>query len=185
MKKLSLFLLVTLFVLPAIAQKEHLKFMGIPLNGTITQFQNKLAAKGIKVDSKLNKNLQAGCRAFTGIFSGEKAQIFVYYNNTTKVVYRAKAVIEYSNGQRGEDKLSEYKSLLKTKYPTGIGTDSEQDGHPSYSLILRDEDFNRLGLIGLYITNSGYSFIETVGLHIDYEDYLNVLANESKKMDDL
>ena len=58
MKKLSLFLLVTLFVLPAIAQKEHLKFMGIPLNGTITQFQNKLAAKGIKVDSKLNKNLQ-------------------------------------------------------------------------------------------------------------------------------
>ena len=70
-----------LVVATAYAQKEpHLKFMGIPLDGTINQFQSKLTAKGIRVDVALNKNIGVGARAFKGTFSGKDAQVFVYYD---------------------------------------------------------------------------------------------------------
>ena len=167
------------------AQTEHLKFMGIPLNGTITQFQSKLSAKGIKPNSELNKRLAVGCRAFTGTFSGEKAGFYVYYNDRTKIVYRAKAVIDYENGERGEMKLNDFKDLLLKKYPEAVTEQGEQDGHPTFMLLLPNRQNNYLGSISLYISNSGYSFIDTVGLHIDYTDGTNAVANESNNMDDL
>ena len=87
MKKLFLLLVITLFVsVGAMAQTEHLKFMGIPLNGTITQFQNKLKAKGVDVNPSLNKFIPTGGRAFKGVFSGNDATIFVYYDEKTKKV---------------------------------------------------------------------------------------------------
>ena len=61
------------------AQTEHMKFMGIPLNGTISSFQSKLLSKGIKYDEVLSRHLGVGCRCFNGNFSGEKANIYVYY----------------------------------------------------------------------------------------------------------
>ena len=73
--------------------QEHMKFMGIPLNETINQFQTKLSAKGVTVDVAANKTIGVGCRTFKGFFSGKDAQIFVYYDENTKVVYRAKAVV--------------------------------------------------------------------------------------------
>lgn len=167
------------------AQTEHLKFMGIPLNGTITQFQAKLTAKGIKPNSELNKRLGVGCRAFTGTFSGEKAEFFVYYNDRTKIVYRAKAVIECMDGEKGEMKQKDFKDLLNRKYPGAFSEQGEQDGHPTFMLLLPNSQNNYLGSIGLYISNSGYSFIDTVSLHIDYTDGTNAAANENNNMDDL
>ena len=74
-----------------------MKFMGIPLNGTINQFQTKLSTKSVTVDVATNKTIGVGCRAFKGSFSGKDAQIFVYYDESSKVVYRAKAVIQSSD----------------------------------------------------------------------------------------
>lgn len=179
------FLLVSLFITFAIqAQTEHLKFMGIPLNGTITQFQSKLATKGLVPNNKINQSIPVGCRAFSGTFSGEKANIYVYYNSKTKIVYRAKAVIQYDKDQV-EFKLKNFVSLLQEKYTNSVGEDSEQDGYPSYSLVvLNDDGINPLGIVGLYISKSDYLYSERF-LHVDYEDYLNSESNKSSNMDDL
>ena len=48
MKKYLLVALCCLFSILTQAQTEHMKFMGIPLNGSITAFQTKLQAKGIR-----------------------------------------------------------------------------------------------------------------------------------------
>lgn len=45
---------------------EHLSFMGIPINGTITQFQAKLQGKGCVVDRALSSQLTVGCHGFKG-----------------------------------------------------------------------------------------------------------------------
>ena len=95
MKRIVLMLVSCMMVMSVMAQNEHLKFMGIPLTGTITTFQTKLAAKGISYDKVASSQTESGVRCFKGVFSGEKANIYVYYNEKTKVVYRAKAVIEY------------------------------------------------------------------------------------------
>ena len=92
MKRTISLLLLCMIWFVASAQ-QHMKFMGIPLDGTITTFTTKLQAKGVKI-SPNNSKSGAGCRWFVGSFFGQSAEIYVYYNPTTKIVYRAKAVIE-------------------------------------------------------------------------------------------
>ena len=94
MKRTLFVIICCLFSIMIQAQTEHLKFMGIPLDGSITAFQNKLQAKGIKYDAEGSRLLKVGCRCFKGTFSGEEADFYVYYNERTKIVYRAKAVIK-------------------------------------------------------------------------------------------
>ena len=54
MKKSLCFLLFFICTLSMSAQDRHMKFLGIPLDGTIEQFQRALFLKGYKPD-KLNK----------------------------------------------------------------------------------------------------------------------------------
>ena len=68
---------------------KHLKYMGIPINGTITQFQAKLIAKGCVHDKLTSNSLGVGCRAFKGHFIDNKVSIFVYYDESTKIVYKS------------------------------------------------------------------------------------------------
>ena len=185
MKKELLLMITCLMAVTMQAQTEHLKFMGIPLNETINSFQSKLQKKDIKYDNVVNKKLNFGCRGFVGTFSGENSQIFLYYTPKSKIVYRAKAVLECANGEKGEERLTDYKNLLSKKYPDGIGSSGEQDGHPTWSLSIFDENSNIIGFINLYITNPIYSFLDTVGLHIDYIDSQNDSLNDKEKLSDL
>ena len=95
MKKSIILLVISILAFCSPVQAHHLKFMCIPLNGTITQFQQKLTAKGVKHNKQTSQMIPAGVRAFNGTFAGEKADIYVYYNLSSKVVYRAKAVAGY------------------------------------------------------------------------------------------
>lgn len=186
MKKMLLIMFSCLITLSMQAQKEHMKFMGIPLNGTITAFQSKLQAKGIKYDAKTSAGIKDPCRAFRGVFSGHDADIFVYYNEKTKVVYRAKAVIKFRNKETGESKFSDFKYNLKTKYSNAYSYDGEQNGLPSVSLSVPDSKEERvIGTIDVYFTNAPYSFMDEVYLHIDYTDTPNRRVNETNNMDDL
>ena len=186
MKRIAFIILSCLMALSVMAQKEHLKFMGIPLNGNITTFQEKLKAKGISYNRTASAKTKAGVRCFDGIFSGEKARIYVYYNEKTKIVYRAKAVIEFSNKDIGEQRFEKFKSMLKEKYLTAYAKDSEQDGYPSMGMLVYDSEFDKsLGIISLYMTDTGYSFMDEVYLHVDYEDDANTSSDMDKNMDDL
>lgn len=185
MKK-TLFVILSLIVSLTIqAQVEHMKFMGIPLSGTITQFQQKLQAKNIRYDSKLSSSLQSGCRMFKGIFSGKDANIFVYYDEKSKIVYRAKAVITYTGQEKAKSEFTNFKDLLCRKYPNHVPEESEQDGFPTYSLLLPNSQNKFLGSINLYISDTGYSFLDDFMLHIDYIDYNNGSTHEERNMEDL
>lgn len=61
------------------ANAQHLDFMGIPLDGTIANFQSKLLNKGCHI-MKYNSRIPVGIRGYDGIFAGKQAAIFVYYN---------------------------------------------------------------------------------------------------------
>lgn len=74
MKKLLLFIAL---VLSISAHAVHLEFMGIPINGSISNFQAKLIAKGCTLD-KYSKELPTGIRGFKGVFAGKDCQIIVW-----------------------------------------------------------------------------------------------------------
>lgn len=180
------FILITSLCLMAIsinAQTEHVKFMGIPLNGTITQFQQKLQAKGVRYDQVGSREIGSGIRKFTGNFAGMESEIYVYYDDKTKIVYRAKAVIQFSELNHAKSKLEDYKYMLKEKYLSFLSEEGEQDGYPTFLISIADSNYNDIiGNVSLYMSDylSYYYF-----LHIDYYDSANYNKHENKVMDDL
>jgi hypothetical protein len=162
------------------AQSDHMKFMGIPLDGTINSFQNKLSAKGITPDDKLNKSLQVGVRGFKGNFAGHEAEIFVYYDAKSKIVYRAKACIESEIKNVAEQNYNTIKSQLKDKYydKSIIDTDT-YEGHESLHFLLL------FGVIDLYFNSYSEGYPTIYSVHIDYSDIENYNKYKNSVMDDL
>lgn len=188
MKKI-LFIVSFLFIIigSSYAQaQEHLKFMGIPLNGTITQFQAKLQAKGVYYDAQNSKGLGVGTRAFRGTFSGKKADIYVYYNEKTKVVYRAKAVVSFTDEDTANNSYYYFVGMLKQKYDAADVETGTKDNHESLTLLVPNENENAyykyLGSIAVYRT-SYYSV--RYFIHVDYIDTINDVKNDNRNMDDL
>ena len=105
MRKLFLLSLLLMFSFVLSAQTEHMKFAGIPLNGSIEQFQKKLVAKGFRLNTKMSKMLPVGTRSFVGTFAGKKGNIAVYYDSETKNVYGAKVYYDGLTDDRAKEEL--------------------------------------------------------------------------------
>lgn len=116
MKKILLLLFACIMAATAMAQSQHLKFMGIPIDGTINQFEQKLIAKGFKNERELNANIPMGQRAFSGIMAGYKVLIGVSYEPRSKTVYQIGVV--FSRGSESTLDVLEYEitDLLDEKY---------------------------------------------------------------------
>lgn len=173
------------FTISAQTTFPHLPFMGIPLNGTIDNFQAKLSAKGVYVDHAANKTMGIGCRVFKGMFSGKKANIYVYYNDRTKIVYRAKAVIQSSEMDLRNNNYNYFENMLNSKYYYAETTKGNQDNHENISWLVPTLDENSfykyLGSIDLYCTSYSYEY----DVHVDYTDTVNKQKFENQNMDDL
>jgi hypothetical protein len=187
-------------------QKEHLKFMGIPLNGKISVFHNQLLKKGARYNETFSKYSQSnGVRLYNASFAGEEAEIFVYHNKKTKIVYRAKAVIEQRSEDLIELKYKNIKELLIKKYDpkarfekySGIDVpdtafqnvkwfieDNNRGKESTNFMIYSFEESHSIGEIDLYISQNDRD-PDLFYLHIDYIDFANDDADKDKRMDDL
>lgn len=197
MKRILFLLTFCVISLVAMCQTtpSHLKFMGIPLNGTITTFQGKLIAKGCSLNKAVSNSIAVGCRAFKGTFLSKKVDIYVYYNTSSKIVYRAKAVMSGISEDIADQEYKRIHDLLLTKYNESYEDEGTNEGKPSLSILPRcsyDEDNsvwqNSYGEIDLYITKDDQEFIRypyNYNLHIDYTDRVNSDKNQAKEMDEL
>ena len=183
MKKVILLLAMVVSVCAFAQTEQHMKFMGIELNGSIKAFQSKLETKGATV-SPLSSKMPNGVRLFNGVFSGENAQIAVFYNPRSKEVYRAKAVIE----RFGKDKIEQLFENMESKLDLKYGNESKT------SEVIEDDHLHSFkqvqyvvenGSINLYIVSSSYTSHSDFDLHIDYYDLENYASNLLEEMEDL
>ena len=79
MKKIFTFILLVCIAI--LAKADHMSFMGIPIDGSITSFQSQLSSKGFKFIQKSEEG-----RLYKGKFFGETVSVFVYYDNKNKTV---------------------------------------------------------------------------------------------------
>lgn len=196
MKKVAL-LLVCLITLVCQAQTGHLKFAGIPINASISQFQTKLTAKGYKLDKQLNAQIPVGCRAFNGIFVGNKVIVYVYYDERTRTVYRVKAVLSGISEDIADQQYQRLKDLFIQKYEDYYSFDGEKENKEAFSLLPKrkfyaNEDESRwqnsYGSIDLFITKDEDIYLRYpyhFNLHIDYTDQINSDKHENSMLDDL
>ena len=184
MKKCVLILAVLICTMFLSAQAEHLKFMGIPLTGTITQFQQKLAAKGITYNKRISQAAPLGTRCFNGEFFGSRAYFVVWYDTDTKIVYGARAVLYFDNQSERDDKYEEMKPMLIQKYAEDELQENTKDGLEALQITVTDEEGNEcLGYINLYRTEEDYGDI--YHLHVQYLDHANFNENQKSLMNDL
>lgn len=180
MKKYLLLILCTLFISVSLGAQsksnQHLKFMGIPINGSITNFQNKLIAKGFKYDKAGSMALESPTRIFKGQFAGETAQLFVYSDRDQKFVYRVKAIIQRDSEEQILSMMRMYRKQLVEKYST-YAEEGTYKGNESYYIPVEN------GWIDLYYVQNVYDI--GYSLQIDYWDEANSQKHEANNMNDL
>ena len=200
MKRIQLLLICLLIAIVTYAQNnEHIKFMGIPVTGTITQFQAKLVAKGCTYNKALSSTMSSATRAFKGTFAGKKAIIFVYYDSKTKIVYRIKAVIDKLSEDIADQEYAKIKQLLSMKYGEDNAVADTRDGKEcvsflslksKYADITEDSDLSDIanGTIDLYIVKDEEIWINypyNYNVHIDYSDMINTQKHENQQLEDI
>lgn len=192
MKRMILFIFLCCTSILCFSQ-HHLTFMGLPIDGTITSFQNKLIKKGLRPSSS-NKYLPLGVRLFEGYFTNESAKIYVFYNNKSKIVYMCRVVFDYLYNSKSDARVdfASYKAALGNKYDAvSFVHDDMQDKENDYSdaynwLVMQppiQEDSPMLGFIELKIEEADYAF--KYQLWIDYIDAVNQVKNIDIKNSDL
>lgn len=183
MKRFFPFLLV-LFFASSVFGQQHLKFMGIPLNGSINEFTSKLQRKGFTI-SPLNKYASVGTRILEGRFFDLLSDVRVFYVPTTKNVFSARATMYFSEKKTCTSIQEEIENIIEYKYiyvkeagKTKAGNDLNV--YKIYHNSGDDEDYYYgLIYIGQYYNNGKYE------LNITYEDRYNALLQEIDKSEDI
>ena len=129
MKKI-ISVLFALCLCMAVSAQQHMKFMGIPLDGTVDNFALKLKAKGVTYDAAKSKAAGQGCRVFNGTFMGENATINVAYNPKSKMVFSAAVEMQYPTVESAHIPFLNLTESLQQKYPNtkpeeNIGPDGD------------------------------------------------------------
>lgn len=115
MKRILIVLLFVFSCIGAMAQNtnEHLKFMGIPINGTLESFTQKLVAKGMKrQQGRDNTGL------FRGTFAGEgDCKVYVNRIPSRNIVYRIVVCLPSRKMWEWlESDYKQFKQMLTSKY---------------------------------------------------------------------
>lgn len=186
MKKSLIILILSVVAMCLPAQAEHLKFMGIPLTGTITQFQQKLTAKGVSYNKRMSDAAPVGTRWFSGTFAGTEADIIVWYDPSTKNVFGAKAVYECATTSMRDNKYEDLKSMLQTKYAEESAETSYKDGLEKLTIPVTDDyGYSLVGMIVLYRNESDSYYDKSYYVHVEYLDAENYDKHQNRNMDDL
>lgn len=179
-KGLILTVLLQLLAINMIAQSSHMKFMGIPINGTISQFQTKLISKGFTYDQRASSLIKSPTRIFNGYFAGENSQLYVYYNERNKVVYEVKVAMSYLNKDTAEEHYNKLKSMFDEKYYQEYRYEDNSTFDESVYNVYTNE-----GFIQFYVMYNQYDDNMPYKVHIDYYDDVNYNANKKSIIDDI
>ena len=187
MKKIiSLFF--ALCICLSLSAQEHLKFMGIPLNGTIDNFALKLKAKGVTYDAAKSKALSPGSKLYNGTFMGKKAVFDVFFNPKSKVVFGVMVDIPYSSV---ESAFVPYKNIVQQllkKYPKAVyetNKDSEGEAMGLTFSIPNEDETKRIGIIIQTLCYSQSPLNDDCSINLMYTDIENFQKSEAINNEDL
>lgn len=149
MKKIISILFMLCLCMAASAQ-QHMKFMGIPLDGTVDSFALKLKVKGVTYDAVASKAAEPGSRIFNGTFMGKNAMFIVYYNTKSKMVFGSAVIFQYSTVESAHLPFANLTESLKQKYPNAkyeVSKDPDGDANGLAFNIFNKTETKIIGLI--------------------------------------
>lgn len=189
MKRISVTLMLLLAVICVMAQ-EHLSFKGIPIEGSMTTFCQKLKAKGFTSIGRDNN-----ITLFTGDFTGRKATVGVTATDDGKNVF---AVIVFFDPSGEWNTLVNtydyYKDLYTRKYGSPTVSKENNPARSDTNIALMAEVHQGTVVYGSAWEVAGgnieLSIEKTSGVYegmvvIRYRDSQNVEAKIKNDLDDI
>lgn len=185
MKRISFIIVFVCASICIWAQNGHLKFQGIPIDGPLVEFQQKLIDKGYTPDEEYNKSTDAkDNRLFTGLFSGLNSEVYVTYSSSNQLVYLVTVVIKTSSEDVMLKLYDQIKESLKSSYPKAFMETDEYEGYDAITFYLRrfssdtEMKWRRCyGSIGL----ACYKSDNTYNVFLDFTDQKNGDLHEKGK----
>ncbi|WP_278820537.1 hypothetical protein [Hoylesella nanceiensis] len=195
MKRILIALLFIFSCIGVMAQNtnEHLKFMGIPINGTLESFTQKLVAKKIK-------SIQAaeGVGLFNGTFAGKNdCNIFVATVPNRNIVSKVVVCLPPRETWAWlESDYNQFKQMLTSKYGEPLQhSETFKAGTFTSSDYLKISALKE-GKCEYYVgwkLNEGVILLEIISIEspssclvrLSYYDAINSKLEETSKQDDL
>lgn len=178
-------LLLFCLILPLLAMAlRHAEILGVPIDGTISEFSKELEAEGIKTDwTSTQQYGQGEARWFTGPFYGRNCSFIAYYIPSSKIVYRVKVFIDmdWISLSTCEQRVEEIKDELSDKYHI-VFEKSKFEGYTAWIGYVRElvpvqgTDYlavDSIGWVDIYMSwDNGYT------IYVDFYDKQNYLKNK-------
>ena len=192
MERLRVFLVSLSLLLGISLNAQHLRFMGIPIDGPITAFQTKLSAKGFTLAPE-SKQLPMGVRAYYGQFLGKDSSVLVYYSTHTKEVYQVLVAISCgTTDDEAKNAFEYYKDLLKQKYEeVSLNSDmleNSTNGVLEFDMAIMQPPIEvgtkLLGYIEMHM-NRDTDFPYEYYISLTYEDLENKAKRDANLLNDL
>lgn len=192
MKKLLIVAIAFLFSLSLNAQttEEHMKFKGVPIDGTLADFTQKMKQKGFSY-----KGMEDGMALFEGEFAATKGCTIIAVAKSTNVVHKvAVAFPDCDTWSCLSNKYESLKDMLTQKYgEPALNVEKfdykyiDDDGDRYYNVKADRCKYSTSwvieeGEIDLDITHSGYS---SCFVRLIYIDRLNTDKVINQAIDDL
>lgn len=187
MKKIISLLFAFCLCMAASAQ-QHMKFMGIPLDGSIDNFTLK-KAKGVTYDAAQSKKLSPGSKFYRGTFMGERTCFVVMFNAKSRLVYGVGVEMPYSSLALAKTPFMDIADKLHTKYPTAVYDRMDKDGSNDVlgiSFTIPEENSTELlGIIMQELKRPDGILSTDWSINLIYTDAKNYKKHESLNNEDL
>lgn len=158
MKK-TIVTILTLVLFSAISA-QHLKFEGIPIDGSITNFQNQLSSKGISINNAKSKEAPLGQRVFNGKCQGYNSEITVFYGRKSKVVYKVNVVIESTKKEVIQNILDLSRKRIEEKHLYTTDHDLNDDTNPKFRFNIFPTETSKQS-VGVIQVNPSHAYYIT------------------------
>lgn len=164
MRKL-LFGLMLLVSVPTIAQKttvEHLTFVGIPICGTLENFDKQITEKGFK---------HVYGAFYDGVFGGEETTIQICVTEAINNVY---SVVVYANETDNEEDIKTLLNVWVRRYESKYQEQAKLDDDGSYTIIVKGKNDLIGGIFISYFKveekyKIGIQYLDNIGNRKDCE----------------
>lgn len=162
------------------AMAQHMKFMGLPIDGTIDQFGKQLTSKGF---TKSISDSRAGYWSYNGSFNEKKVQLGVQYNIPTNKVFSVQVTYLCSDSMDGLFTYEDWVKKLKSKYDDQFKSYDDQN-RPEESMFRHCWESSVTGLIMLDLCREVVYSKPIYLLHLTYTDMQGYANHVKNPVDD-
>ena len=185
MKKNIIILIAFVFTVSLNAQNRHMSFLGIPINGTIQNFHNKLVSKGFKLYERKSDHY-----IYIGSFAGYPCELYATFSQQTKTVYDVTLWFDEYLEIPCNYKFDEFEKAIKNKYGKSIFSDYDDDYNVTFYFKINkndpeEDEEKTYGSIQLYVTHKDFYDEKEYALVLSFEDRENFNKNKKDDMLDL